>query len=248
MGQLFAFQGKVKEAETQFQKAVKTFSRLSNKEEAKLEIRQTKYYSILQILERYSQEGSRSSSDEIDDFIEQILDYLQVSSPDEASIALAKKGTLRRFDHHLWMRTMITFPTNLNGEIETYLTRYRTWSSADEHPWGLIRAYRAWLLMDADKPETATIELEAAIETCSRNENGPTLIWMAEVLKIFGNAIGLGYRPAHFYEPEYEYLKNKIQLAPHGAIRRFFQASIDGEMSRSEIHKCLQECLPFSFH
>lgn len=248
LGQLFAFQGKSKEAETQFEKAVKTFSRLSNKEEAKLEISQTRYYSYLKILERYSQERLHSSSGQIDEVIEKILDHLQVSTPDDASIVLANKGTFRRFDHHLWMRTMITFPHILSGAIEAYLTRQHTWSSADEHPWGLIRAYRAWLLMEADKRETAVIELDAAIETCSRIENGLTLIWMAEVLKVFGNAIGLGYGSMHFYEPEFQNLKNKIKFAPHEALRRFYQTSIDGEMSGSEIHKCLQECLPFSFH
>ena len=65
------------------------------------------------------------------------------------------------------------------------------WQGGTDHPGPLIDAYRAWLLHDMQLNDRAQEHLQWALESCTDARNGPTLIWMAEVLRTLAQAMGI---------------------------------------------------------
>lgn len=118
------------------------------------------------------------------------------------------------------------------------------------YPWPLINAYRGGLLHDAGLAAPAAQHFGDALAQCQTPDNGPTLHWMAAVLSVLAQALGvvLESEPADATTDDAD-LHLNLPAAPHTALAEFASLARRGDACRvQDIHIALCRCLPFNFH
>ena len=237
VGQLLAFQGNARAAVPHFEQAIAAFGRLSDQEQATKDSQQTRTYQLIARMD------SQPDSAWNDDFCTHMAALAGKNKPVEISRSLAHAGQDKRFPHHLWLRALALLPEYFSQEREAYLALSMQWQDGNDHPWPLINAYRAWLLLDAGRNPEATQYLQRAVAVAGAAKQGPVLQWMAEVLRTLGQGLGIeGVTPS---DAERTRLTGLLSQAPHAALAKW--AAV-GRLSRADAKLFLNECLPFNFH
>ena len=242
LGQLLAFTAQPAAAVASFDAALAAFGRLSDPAQVRRESAQTGIYRVIAQLD--------DATLDPDERIAGVVDHLRVSTgkpnPQAISRALACSGQQARFDHHLWLRTLVAHPQQMAAARSAYLDARAQWQAGEDHPWPLIDAYRAWLLHDAGQDEEAATYFGNAIAGCEASSHGPTLQWMAEVLRVLAQALGLPVDDAA-PEPRLAELQPRLPYAPFAALAAFREQAATAP-SPEAIVAGLNACLPFNFH
>lgn len=172
LGQLSAFRGENQQAISQFDTALALFKRLSDPKQASRDSQQTQSYRLFALLEAYPEQAQQ----EIPTYLAS-LDKTMAWQPWIRS--LARSESSRRFEHHLFLRFLISFPTQ-TVERNTYMDAIEGWKNGakEGHPWMLINAYRAWLLYEAGQQELADDYFALAISECLAQRESKILTWM----------------------------------------------------------------------
>lgn len=240
LGQLEALGGQPQAALAHFDRALESFARLSDPQQAAREAAQTRTYRLIAEMDRPDADPAA--------LIEALREHLHTligkAEDGEISRSLAYTGQAQRYAHHLWLRALVRWPEVLRVARAEYLGQRHQWQSHEDHPWPLIEAYRGWLLADADQPGPASEHFALAIERCADMDNGPTLHWMAEVLRCLAQALGVGLAERPSAETRTRLLQ-QLPHAPHAALERFAHA---GAPEHAGLLASLEQCLPFNFH
>ncbi|MDA3877020.1 MAG: hypothetical protein PF483_08015 [Halothiobacillus sp.] len=240
MGQILAFAGKPRESYGWFACAISSFMQLSEQDQAFREVEQTTIYQLIAQMDDPEADVQKMLGD-LHLFMQTITEkrsLLQISQ------AFGAAGNEWRFPHHLWVRALVQFPEALQKEREAYLEMEADWQSGVAHPWPLINAYRGWLLHEAGNAQDAIVYFDDAIATCRAEKNGLTLRWIAEVLCVTAQKIGLSTDSMPSSKEQKE-LRLLLPQAPHLHLAAFAAAE---SCSRAQIITYLQHCLPFNFH
>ena len=139
-------------------------------------------------------------------------------------------------------------PESLEDACQAYCSQQAQWQSGADHPWPLIDAYRAWLLHDMQLNDRAQEHLQWALESCTDARNGPTLIWMAEVLRTLAQAMGIAPLNQAPSTASRTTLRTRLPHAPHLALEFFAGEAATAPISRARLLEHLAACLPFTFH
>ncbi|MBE0508089.1 MAG: hypothetical protein IBX50_15475, partial [Marinospirillum sp.] len=233
LGQLLAFQGQASEAVASFDRALETFERLSDPEQANKEKLQTASYRLCALMDAEDLASSEQLQTTLSSYLQQVT---QQQDMNEQVKSLARSGdTLNRvFAHHLLLRALVSWPQALAPLRKTYLAMREFWQEGDEHPWPLIQAYRGWLLVLEGDSQQGLALFSEAIELCEASSKGPTLQWMGAVLRRLAQALGLDIDgPSPEQQDE---LKQKLPQAPHAVLAQ----------PPADPIQLLQECLPFN--
>lgn len=245
LGQIAAFSGQHAQALPLFDAALASFAKLSDPAQAQREQAQTRSYRLITQLDAHLHQGC--TADAASTLIQDVLQHLDYPNPEAASRSLAHSVQKDRFNHHLWLRTLVYLPAPLQAARQAYVMQQHQWQSGTDHPWALIDAYRAWLLHDAGQHTPAQNYLQAAIHTCADEAHGPTLQWMAEVLRCLAQALAIQLEPS--CQPsaaERSRLQQLLPHAPHAALASF--AAANPPLSHAQVLQHLAKCLPFNFH
>ncbi|WP_417533690.1 hypothetical protein [Marinobacterium stanieri] len=237
-GQLQAFRGETEGAVASFEQAIEVFSQLSDPRQAKREIAQSASYQL------FAQLKSRSCPDNL--LTEKIDQHLArtLSCPSaDIPLTLACSGDAHRYLHHLFVRTLITFPTAMQSACKRYLEAYSQWQEGDAHPWPLILGYRAWLLIDAGQAASASDCLQQAIAICEETPES-TLQWIGCVLQALGKKLGI---ETLYCEPLDQKLRTLSQIPTVFPYSQLAQLR-EGSSLRENLLHGLDSCLPFNFH
>jgi hypothetical protein len=247
-GQLLAFRGHARQALPYFQKALSSFARLSDPAQAMRESQQTRSYRLIAMMDAALMHEAGSSNASTQEIITEMMQHFGDRQPEFISSQIAHSVQADRFDHHLWLRAMVCFPNALAEAREAYLKQSVHWQAGQDHPWPLICTYRAWLLCDAGKRVSAQQQLDNAINACMSIDHGPTLVWMAEVLRTLAPALALDLGNEHPSLAQREFLQKRLPLAPHAALTAFAVAVSGQTISHADILAHMAACLPYNFH
>jgi len=245
-GQLLAFQGKSQKAIPYFEQALLYFSRLSDPIQVKRECRQTDVYRLIAMMEVTKADFSVKQVPP--SLFRDLMRHWDGKTEDKISAQMAQSLNADRFDHHLWVRALTYFPTELSKARQSYLDQSNKWYEGDSHPWPLISAYRAWMLYDAGDIIASRDHLRLAIHTCGNAPHGKIFLWMAEVLRILATALTIDFEEGNSNIANRKNLQNLIPHAPHEALLNFERAATGYHMTHSQIISHLNACLPFNFH
>ncbi|MBB1492291.1 hypothetical protein H5395_12240 [Paracoccus sp. MC1854] len=245
-GQMHAFSGDPSAAVSWFSAAATSFSRLSDPRQVTRETHQTGIYEMIARMDAlpFSATSEPTAKDEA--VLDAIRHLLGNREPEAISRSLSASDQAKRFEHHLWLRTITRFPRHMAGARAAYLDNRDKWKTGSDHPWPLILAYRAWLLKDAGATAEARSWMEAAVTACLDDDHGVTLEWMALVLGSLAQAIGL--RPAGSERAAEAGLRKRLPHAPWSALAGFAGEAAQGGMPPHRIWAHLARCLPFNFH
>lgn len=247
-GQLLAFKGRPDEALPWFDKALASFERLSDFIQANREIRQTQVYRLIAWMDAARFQAGLDREAKVTQLMAALSQHFSDEEPSAISRSIAWTSQDDRFDHHLWLRAMVCFPTELAEARRVYLKEISNWKMGQDYPWALIQAYRAWLLFDAGRVGEARRSFEEAIEICLDAEQGTTLHWMAEVLLQLARALGTDIALDFTGPDNRDGLRSRLIQAPHDALSAFAQDARQAKMERDRILAYLEACLPFNFH
>lgn len=245
LGQISAFTGQGEKALQQFDAALACFARLSDPAQAQREQTQTRSYRLVAQMDLCQQQGAPQSQTQA--LVQQLQQHLGDKSPENLSRSLAHSTQVQRFAHYLWLRALVHLPQTLDSARQAYVQLQPQWHSGKDHPWPLINAYRAWLLHDGGQHAQAQAHMQNAIQSCMDASHGPTLQWMAEVLRTLAYALGLQLpAPEQPSANERQQLQRLLPCAPHTALAAFAQAGLGTPHAQLLLH--LAQCLPFNFH
>ncbi|KIN78169.1 hypothetical protein [Sulfitobacter mediterraneus] len=249
LGQLEAFEGQADEALGHFDQALEYFSRLSDGSQAQIEVLQTSRYRLVAEMDSVSVLSTdQEASTSVQRFISGLREHLDNAQSERNGERLAQSGQDGRFDQHLWLRSLVSFPRELSEERKEYLSQSALWQVGADHPWPLILAYRAWLFQMENRPDLALSLMKDAIAACEEAEHGPTLEWLSEVLRTLANILGLEMGVDSPSQEQRAYLEKRLPRAPHSALRAFAEENTRSPLSHSNLLKHLGNCLPFNFH
>lgn len=246
LGQIAAFQGEAAAALTHFERAIAAFKRLSDPDQAAREIAQTRNYRLIAAMDASALWTDAMESELMTHF----ADLLDKHSAEEISRSLAHSGQDRRYVHHLWLRMLVTQTGSSDPARSAYLALRPQWQTGPDHPWPLINAYRGWLLHDAGRAVPAAQHFGEATTQCLAPDSGPTLQWMAAVLRALARALGVALEsePADATTDTVA-LRLNLPAAPHTALAEFASLAQRADGCRAaDIHAALCRCLPFNFH
>lgn len=233
LGQMYAFAHESQAAIAHFDQALVLFDRLSDKRKAMREKQQTNAYRMICLMDQDQVNASTF-----------LAELASNGSLADYSRLLAASGQSLRYSHHLWLRTLLCFPEVSVEARMAYLEVRHQWQYGEDHPWGLIDAYRAWLLKLEGKDYQANERMINAIQLCSKVDSGSTLWWMAEVLRTLAKALNL----QNVDQPSAEtrsYLQKVLPAAPHESLSIFAR---EQSLGHEKIMYWLKQCLPFNFH
>ena len=236
LGQMYAFNNEADQALYNFDQAFHYLDRLSDKQRSKREKQQTNTYRQIVLLDSVD-----TASNQWRDLLNEIAgsnNWLTYSSN------LAISGQELRYSHHLWLRALLSMPEQTAPAREAYLLQEHMWQSGSDHPWGLIAAYRAWLLKQINEEVKASLQMNLAIDLCTGDGSGPVLWWMAEVLRVLAVVLDIACdeRPSI---AERERLAEVLPAAPHNHLQNFLDV---GGCDNRQAISWLKLCLPFNFH
>ncbi|WP_139029315.1 hypothetical protein [Halomonas sp. GFAJ-1] len=242
LGQLAAFEHRLKDADAHFTKALAVLAPLSDAQQAAREHQQTRSYQVMARLDDTSRPALEPRSE---------LEALLLSITRRQDLP----GVARRFAaggsgsdvylHHLLLRACLGYPDKLQDVIIAYREQSHAWQWHTGHPWGLIHAYRGWLLLLAATPDKVRAEqhFHAALAICFDSASGITLHWMGVVL----NALATSLLPAFQAKVSApKTLNQTLASAPHQARNKLAQLS--PQAPHDARYALLAECLPFNFH
>ena len=240
LGQIEAFAGNPQQAVVHFDEALQTFRELTDPLQAAREIQQTSNYHQIARMDDPNVAHT--------EWVKELTHHLQRGShkkKNESGLSrvLASSGQHERFDHHIWLRAMTKAPDALKAARDAYLSMFDQWQRHEDHPWPLIDFYRAWLLHDAGRRKDAAAYWTDAIGSCARPDNGPTLHWMAEVMRSATTAMGISNVPRASNE-ERDRRRGALPAAAHDALARL----AEGPGDRATVLSGIAACLPFNFH
>ena len=245
LGQIAAFTGQPEQALQQFDAALATFARLSDPSQAQREQAQTRSYRLVAQMDLCQQQGAPAPQAQA--LVQALQQHLGDKTPDSLSRSLAHSAQAQRFAHYLWLRALVHLPQALGSARQAYVQLQPQWHSGTDHPWPLINAYRAWLLHDGGYRAQAQAHMLGAIQACLDASHGPTLQWMAEVLRSLAHALGLGLPESEQPSTDQRLLLQQLlPHAPHAALAAFAQAELG--ITRAQLLQHLAACLPFNFH
>ena len=245
LGQIDAFMGQPEAALLSFDRALQAFARLSDPAQAQRESNQTRSYRLIaQMDASRAADGAGTPA-----LVQAVLAHWNDADPLALSRKLAHSGQDRRFEQYLWLRTLTHLPTHFADARQAYCALQAQWQSGQDHPWPLIEAYRAWMLHDAGEPKAAAECMQWAIENCSSADHGPTLKWIAEVLRTLGQALDMVPADQAPSLAQRAALQALLPNAHHGALTDFAaQAALVAPMGRALVLQHLAACLPYNFH
>ncbi|WP_404296437.1 hypothetical protein [Halomonas sp.] len=237
LGQLDAFQGRYSQAIERFDLALAHFQRLSDPRQAQREAYQTGIYRLMARADANANYDTTTAQDTLTHLkaltgrptLQQVVRYLATS------------GDQQRFAQHLLLRLLVSAPGRHGKEIAEYMNQSNIWQRGDSHPWGLILAYRGWMLALGEEPLEAALNLEAAVSTCQQPGQGVTLQWMGDVLQALGRSLEL--LPAPNDLPAW---RQRLPAAPHDALAEL--AALDGKAEHAQRWDIFSRCLPYQFH
>lgn len=236
LGQMYAFNNEADQALYHFKQALHYLDRLSDKQRAKREKQQTNTYRQIVLLDSVDPSSQQSY---------ELLNEIAGSNDWEAySRNISISGQDLRYTHHLWLRALLSMPEQTSAAREVYLLQYHMWQSGSDHPWGLISAYRSWLLKQSGKEIEASLQMNLAIDLCTGDGSGPVLWWMAEVLRVLAVVLDVACdeRPTI---AERKRLIEVLPAAPHNHLQNFLDV---GSCDNRQAMSWLKLCLPFNFH
>lgn len=242
-GQIEAFEGRLADAVRSFEEAETVFGRLSDARQREREKLQTRIYRLIARMD----DPLVDANPVLDDLKACMVEAVGKGAPDAVSRALAVSGQDKRFVHHLWLRAMIRYPEAMQKARSSYLAQQGNWACGEDHPWGLIQAYRAWLLVLADRREEAAVLFDHAVALCERDDSGPTLAWMAEALRLLASSLGIELESPPSEERRAELAKS-LPEAPHAAFGAMAALAADGAVDHLARLSALSDCLPFNYH
>lgn len=242
-GQLHAFQGRHAQAVASFDRGLELFSRLSDARQGARESAQTRIYRLIARMD----DPATDAAAVIAEVVAHMEGQIRKASPDAISRSLASSGQALRFDHQLWLRTLIRFPEALRDARAAYLSASGQWQYGEDHPWPLIDAYRGWLLVMDDQAQRAQEDFNRAVSVCEAEAHGPTLRWMAEVLRTLAQALGVSLEAPASAAGRAQ-LARSFADAPHAALAAFAARAATPRMRHDEVLDALGQCLPFNFH
>lgn len=227
-GQHQAFQDNLKEAEIFFRKAIRAFSRLSNKTDAAHDINQTQAY-LLNVLM------------DMPDTPEEILEiemskYFAMPLQAAAKELASDNSDAKKYQQHILLRFLANNPQN--PAVKIYLQEQDNWQTAAGHPWQLIILYRALLLQD-DKQQCLAL-LKDSLQSVQASNPGLTLKFIETVITAI----------AFLYDSTY---KNKVEelikeLEPKLTnISSNFEVLKDHLKNPMKAEELLKSTLPFNF-
>jgi hypothetical protein len=225
-GQLHAFSGNNSAAIQWFENAITTFGRLSDPQRRLREQQQTLIYQAIAQMD--------SGHPDVGKSIGQLLNRATGKQGEQAIRQIARSGDALRFEHYLLLRWLIT-GTAQQAHIDTYLSAEEDWQSEETHPWMLINAYRAWLLVRAGKTHDAKDYLQEAIDACQQHHNSAVLNGMAHTLSALAQSLGL---------PPGKHLSEPL---PQG-FRIDQLAQLSRAVTDQERLTAINTLLPFNFH
>lgn len=242
-GQIEAFEGRLGDAVRSFEEAEALFGRLSDSRQREREQLQTRIYRLIAGMD----DASVAPKLVLDDLTACMVEAVGKGEPGAVSRALAVSGQDKRFVHHLWLRAMICYPEAMQEARSSYLAQQGNWACGEDHPWGLIQAYRAWLLVLADRREEAAPLFDHAVALCGRDDSGPTLEWIAEALRLLASSLGIELEspPSKARRAE---LAKSLPGAPHAALGAMVALAADGSVDHPARLSALSDCLPFNYH
>ena len=245
LGQISAFTGQGEKALQQFDTALASFARLSYPAQAQREQTQTRSYRLVAQMDLCHQQGAPESQTQA--LVQKLQQHLGDKSPENLSRSLAHSTQAQRFAHYLWLRALVHLPQDLDSARQAYVQLQPEWHSGSDHPWPLINAYRAWLLHDAGHRTQAQALMQSAIQSCMDASHGPTLQWMAEVLRTLAHTLGLGLPKSEQPSADQrQHLQQLLPHAPHMALAAFARAELG--TTHAQLLQHLAACLPFNFH
>ena len=244
LGQLAAFQHQAEAAEHHFNQALDALTPLSDRRQAQKEALQIQLYQLMARFDGHTQG--------IHALLKELEHRLTEATGRQDLVGVARRFAVggsgsEVYLHHLFLRACIAYPNLLRSEIDAYLGQSHTWQSHDSHPWGLIEAYRGWLLARQKGNEREAIKhFEAAVALCYQPSHGITLRWMGAVLNSLAVSLLPDFRDNRPETAQPDALKEALPLAPHHALENL--AKLPPKASHEARYALLTECLPFNFH
>lgn len=226
LGQLYAFNGQHTEAIACFDKALATFAKLSDRQDAARNSLQTQSYRAIELLNSQAKEAWPC-----------VLGILEKAASAKAECAieqLARSGDSLRFSQYLLLKALAKIPS-LEKERACYVAQAENWQQNEGHPWMLINTYRAWLLYDAGQKDSATALLQKAMDDCLAQDEATTLHFMAHCLYALGQSLGLR-------------LEAPDKACPEGRFPAAHLPKLASANDNSARLEALAALLPFNFH
>lgn len=226
LGQLCAFRGESEQALQHFDRALEQFDLLSDPVQASRNHRQTRIYKTIVELDLKTSAAAEA--------VQRLADESTGKTGNLSIRRLARSGAPLRFEHYLLLRWLTHHPEEVRLR-EDYLERIDEWQFGEGHPWMLINAYRAWLLVDSQRREEAASYMQKAIDECEDVEDSAILHWMAHCLNSLGESLNLTLE-----QPERKCPSAPFPVDNLGKLRE--------ANSTEERVAALNKLLPFNFH
>ncbi|MDO4587852.1 MAG: hypothetical protein Q4C95_11230 [Planctomycetia bacterium] len=140
-GQHNAFLGHNEKACVDFRNAIKTFEKLSDPNESKLDISQTRAYLVNVLMDS----GEKNVSELMNEFSL----YFGGTLEEAAEKLSSSNDSGEKYAHHLLLRYLVSNRTEVSQKARAiYLDHRSNWKSGEGHPWEMIEFYRGLLLTD----------------------------------------------------------------------------------------------------
>lgn len=234
LGQAAAFVGQHETAARYFAQALERFSQLSDQTQACQERQQTQLYQLNNWIEQAMPADALATHLEAywGKPLTQVIDELAGQ-------------TARPYEQHLLLRALVSQP-EWDALRTRYLSHRDSWQTEAGHPWGLIMAWRGWLLYCAGDPVAAQAQWSAAVAEMLDAQHGITLHWIGTVWatvarNLTGQPVLLSDgtdQQAVVPQTWYDTLDPKIKTA--------FE-HLQSETDLAAISQQLKVCLPFNF-
>ncbi len=226
-GQLAAFAGDSARAEELFLQALAAFERLSDAKVGKLESSQTAAYLAIATMDR---PGAPA------ELVRERVRLVSELSQEAIAAQSANASPETKYAHHVLLRYLTAHGSA--EERAAYLARSEEWETGEGHPWPLILAYRALLLVgrgaEADRAEAARL-LDEATDLTRRH--GPTVRFIGLAIAAAKRELLGGPGPN---AAEIAAVRTALPMAP------FAELAMSPSTAGRPL-ELLRACLPFNF-
>lgn len=178
LGQHAAFLGDHAAAERHFAEALGAFARLSDPDVGRGEIAQTSTYRAIAAMDFPGADPAT---------VRARVSAVVSLSLEEIGRLAASVEPATKYRHHLLLRYLARHGTA--DERAAYLAARPAWSVDEGFPWPLILAYRALLVLSADRDGAREL-LRCAVASAFAPDQGPTVQLIGVAIGVAGEAIG----------------------------------------------------------
>jgi hypothetical protein len=228
LGQHAAFLGEPRKAVEFFQKAIHAFECLSDADERKKEIAQTRCYLAIALMDDPSapDDGVRSAVEQVTGPLASAAEEFAQSGEEEL-----------RYAHHLFLRWLVR-----RGDAALaarYVAKRADWKTGEGHPWPLILLYRALLLKPTDSAAARDLAMHAAL-WATEPRQGPVVRLIGACCRAVARSWGEPWDSMH---AELTALDRELPAAagPLATLRTWSGAP-------GPLLEMLETVLPFNFH